>query len=117
MALNISSWSRTMLIQRAIATLALLIGVFAFSTMFFPFSDLQVGCGPAILGSKVEHNAPAESLIYDHEAEVCSNKGDSRIAVASVVTVLALGTGVAGWILPPGLPWWLTGEERPASKH
>ncbi len=97
--------ARLRLVQRTVGTLALLVAVAAAVTVFLPFRVLDIQCGPAISGAKVEIGAPRGSLVQDHEAPVCHHKGDSRLVVAGIVFVLAAVLGLAGWFLP--LAWWI----------
>lgn len=105
---------RFSLAQRVVATLALLVALGALGSTFQSFGAYgEVGCGPPIHGTKVEHRAPATSFLDGREAAVCQSNGHSRLAVAGVVGVLALVVGIAGWLRPLGLPWWATGDDPP----
>ncbi|MDQ2728873.1 MAG: hypothetical protein M3Y91_13655, partial [Actinomycetota bacterium] len=106
--------NRASVVQRAVATLALLVALGAVGITFRSFGALgMIGCGAPIAGSHVEHRAPTDSFLYGREASVCTRNGHSRLAIAGVVAVLALGLGVAGWVRPLGLPWWMTGDDPP----
>lgn len=107
--------TRAGVVQRVVATLALVVALGAVGSTFLSFGALDsVGCGAPILGSKVEHRAPTSSFLYSREGPVCTRNGHSRLAIAGVVAVLALVVGVGGWVRPLGLPWWLTGEDPPS---
>lgn len=103
--------ARLRMVQRIFGTLGILIALSALATTFLPFRILEVQCGPAITGSKVEIGGPRGSLVQYHEAPICHNKGSSRLITAGVVFVLAAGLGYAGWFLPLG-PSWLTEDEE-----
>lgn len=105
--------ARLRMVQRIFGTLGILIALSALATTFLPFRILEVQCGPAITGSKVEIGGPRGSLVQYHEAPICHNKGSSRLITAGVVFVLAAGLGYAGWFLPLG-PSWLTEDEEEA---
>jgi len=105
--------ARLRMVQLIFGTLGILIALSALATTFLPFRILEVQCGPAITGSKVEIGGPRGSLVQYHEAPICHNKGSSRLITAGVVFVLAAGLGYAGWFLPLG-PSWLTEDEEEA---
>lgn len=105
--------ARVRLAQRAIATLALLLALGAFVTMFLPFGVYNISCGSAIGGSKVVHDAPSASFLHGQEPQLCAAHGHSRLIYAAIVIVLAGTVGVAGWVLPPGGPWWAIEGDEP----
>lgn len=100
------------LAQRIMACLGLVLAVGALVTIFLPFRDLQIQCGPAIGGGKVEQQAPEASFVHGREAPICAGKAHSRLAVAGVAAALGAIIGIAGWFLPHGVPWWFLGDEE-----
>lgn len=105
--------SRLRVVQRVLGTVGILIALSAVAAMLVPFRILEIQCGPAITGSKVEIGGPRGSLVQDHEAPICHKKGSSRLINAGIVLVLGAGLGYAGWFLPLG-PAWLVEEEEGA---
>lgn len=103
--------ARFRVVQRVIGIIAILAALSAVATMFLPFRILDIQCGPAITGSKVEIGGPVGSLVQDHEAPICHNKGTSRLITAGVVFVLAAGLGYGGWFLPLEPSWYRAEED------
>lgn len=98
--------ARLRVAQRVIGTIGMLIALIAVGTMFMPFRILDVQCGSAVTGSKVEVGAPQGSLVQDHEVPLCHKKGSSRLITAGVVIVLGGALGYGGWLLPLEPPWY-----------
>ncbi len=98
--------ARLRLVQRVLGTIGILIALSAFATMFVPFRILDIQCGSAITGAKVEIGAPRGSLVQDHEGPICHKKGSSRLITAGVVLLLGGALGYGGWLLPLEPPWY-----------
>ncbi|PZS16342.1 MAG: hypothetical protein DLM54_11365 [Acidimicrobiales bacterium] len=98
--------ARLRVAQKVIGTIGILIALIAVGTMFMPFRILDVQCGSAVTGSKVEVGAPQGSLVQDNEVPLCHKKGSSRLITAGVVIVLGGALGYGGWLLPLEPPWY-----------
>lgn len=109
--------NRVGVVQRVVATLALLVAVVAFGSTLRSFTMYgTVGCGAPLQGSKVTRPAPTSSFLFGREGQICQNRGHSKLALGGVVGILALVVGISGMVVPLGLPWWLTGEATPWAK-
>ncbi|MHB1533336.1 MAG: hypothetical protein ACYC1D_01735 [Acidimicrobiales bacterium] len=114
--LDEGSWfvARFGLIQRIVASLALLVAVGAVVSMYLPFTVLStIRCAGPLASGNVLRQAPTGSFVYGQEGPICAGDAHSRLVVFGVAALLALVLGVAGWVLPAGLPWWMTGGDRP----
>lgn len=106
--------TRSGVIQRTVASAALLVAALALASTFLAFDAFgQIRCKAPIFFGGVIHGAPTTSFLFHREGPVCAGNAHSRLAVAVVVMVLGLALGVAGWLLPTDLPWWAAGRERP----
>ncbi len=109
--------NRAVLIQHAIATVALVVAIIAVVSTLVPFTALGFTCGPPLLGAKVQHQVPVTSFLFGQGSSLCSTRAGHRLITAIIVFVLATTAGVGGWVLPLGLPWWLGGEGGPGQKR
>jgi hypothetical protein len=106
--------ARAKLIQRIVGSVAGVIAVLAMASTFRSFGAFgQIRCRAPIFGGGVLHRAPTSSFLYGGEGPVCAGDAHSRLAVALIIAALCVGVALAAWLLPTGLPWWVTGEERP----
>jgi hypothetical protein len=110
-----SNWlARAKLIQRIVGSLAGVVAALAVASTFLSFTAFgQIRCRAPIYGGGVLHRAPTTSFLYGREGPVCAGDAHSRLAYALIIAALCVAIALAAWLLPTGLPWWMTGEERP----
>ncbi|MGH9077812.1 MAG: hypothetical protein ACRDY0_10245, partial [Acidimicrobiales bacterium] len=105
---------RARMVQRVVGTLGFVAAAAAFGSTFLTFGAFgQIVCGSPISGGKVLQKAPVTSFLNGGEGPVCAGDAHSRMVLAVVIIGVGLVVALGGWLLPTGLPWWMTGQPRP----
>jgi len=83
-----------------LAVAIVLLGVFAYSAS--PFSAAGgLKCNGALLGSTPREHATT-GLLVGREKPLCKSRGNSRLIVAGIATVISLVLGLSAVLLPMG---------------
>lgn len=109
--------NRAVLIQHIIATVALIIAALAVLSVLRPFDVLGFRCSAPLLGAKMLHSVPFSSNLYGQGPSICHTRASYHLITAIIVFVLAITAGIGGWVLPLGLPWWMSRDGVPPRKR
>ncbi len=94
--------------QKTLPVAILVVIFLAVGWSFLPFDFTDgVGCGPPLLGARPDNATPVGLI---EPVEDCRSKAKSRLLVSAMISLAAVGTGIAAVALKPVSRQCLAGD-------